>query len=425
MARLYLGTKVVCAHHTKIIWYWVKQKRGDAVKLNRNGISIFAFGLSSTLLMACGERSDKGMDSEVEVLKSTQTSGFDLPAKTVAFTFDDGPGLGTVALANWLKAQGVPSTFFVVGKVAKNNTKALAAIKAAGHLVANHSTNHPVNPPFVKLSESARLAEIRNTDAVIKPYITGNMFLFRAPGGSWNSRSATISNVADLRKYVGPVFWDVGGQLTSRHAADYACWGRNISVQECGRRYLNEILDRPKNNGVILLHDIHDRTLSMVKQVLVPALKSRGFKFVRLDQVPNIAKELKANGGNPGSRLTEEMPCSEPPVALLSQAKTSFKMEHGVGGRATFEANLTTSEESSTALPEFTHQFQVEHNPADKTTMGFKLVDQGASIEGVRYQFENAPDLKVPFVAQWKCNKYVGQFKYKMGGKEDLEISLR
>lgn len=42
--------------------------------------------------------------------------GSGLPAKTIALTFDDGPGARTVELSHYLKDQGVRAGFFVMGK---------------------------------------------------------------------------------------------------------------------------------------------------------------------------------------------------------------------------------------------------------------------------------------------------------------------
>ena len=42
-------------------------------------------------------------------------AGIPLPPRTLSLTIDDGPGDLSVAIGDWLHAQGVRATFFVVG----------------------------------------------------------------------------------------------------------------------------------------------------------------------------------------------------------------------------------------------------------------------------------------------------------------------
>ncbi len=44
---------------------------------------------------------------------------------------------------------------------------------------------------------------------------------------------------------------------------------------------------RAKGHGIVLLHDIHGKTVDMVKQI-VPRLRGEGFTFTDLESVPQI-----------------------------------------------------------------------------------------------------------------------------------------
>jgi peptidoglycan/xylan/chitin deacetylase (PgdA/CDA1 family)/uncharacterized membrane protein len=73
----------------------------------------------------------------------------------VALTFDDGPDPRTWAtLLELLAAEGVPATFFVVGRRVAAHPEALRAILAAGHEVGNHSQSHDV---FLAARPGARI----------------------------------------------------------------------------------------------------------------------------------------------------------------------------------------------------------------------------------------------------------------------------
>src|SRR5262249_23713763 len=78
-------------------------------------------------------------------------NGSALPFGTICLTYDDGPGETagcgpgprTSELGAYLAEWRVPATFFVVGKFAGSLDHVLGQLKAQGHLVANHTFNHP------------------------------------------------------------------------------------------------------------------------------------------------------------------------------------------------------------------------------------------------------------------------------------------
>lgn len=230
-----------------------------------------------------------------QLFTANQRRGLDLPSKAITLTFDDGPASRTLELAQYLHAEGIRATFFVVGYQAANRLPVLNTLQQLGHLVANHTNAHPA-----MTNTNNPVAEVQALDTLIAPYITSGIHLFRAPYGDWSGTVASILNSAGLKKYVGSILWDVGGALTSRYSADWNCWSKGHSVASCGQGYLNEIEDRGR--GIVLMHDSHSKTVDMVKW-LVPRIKSRGFRFVRLDQVPNIGAAIRQEGGAPDTLL--------------------------------------------------------------------------------------------------------------------------
>lgn len=389
--------------------------------------AVLGLGLTAACMTRSYHQDEQGGDAQR--LEGAQLTGRTLPPKTVALTFDDGPGLGTKAFAKWLKDNNVPSTFFVVGRLARDNKSALEAIRENGHLVANHSFSHPINPPFAQLSAARRLAEIVDTHRVIKDFITGDMLLYRSPGGSWSGNSATIADIPELAHYVGPVHWDVGGEMKNGYAADWACWPKS-SRETCAAGYLKEINDQ--NGGIVLLHDIHADTIAMVKEILVPRLKAQGYTFVRLDKVPNIAAKLKENGGRPGAGSGGAAPppvtipepaCTVPPLQKINAQNQTFRINHGQGENKKFHASLVTIPGKPSKRDDLTHKFDVTHNATDKSNIGFKLdAADGSKISGIRYNLSFAPGDVVEFSAQWKCFRYEGRFTYKSGATEELDI---
>lgn len=211
---------------------------------------------------------------------------------TIALTFDDGPNANTAAVLDALKAQNVKATFFIVGKMARAYPGILARIAAEGHLLANHSATHALLGKKYVRNPDMLIAQIRDVDNYIRPLMPANAkFYFRAPYGSWRPQHAAVLNADPvLKQYVGPMYWDIGGDIAMSSdgyilsAADWDCWHRHWDADTCAKGYMREI--RRKDGGVVLMHCIHHQSPELVTDV-VTALVEEGYKFVRLDQVPD------------------------------------------------------------------------------------------------------------------------------------------
>lgn len=230
-----------------------------------------------------------GNSPEDEIVSERQLYGNELPDKTISLTFDDGPGARTEELADYLAARGIKATFFINGSKVAGRQSAVDRIVARGHLLANHTHNHK---QLTKQSSATIIQEIADTDAIIADVQPAGPWVVRAPYGAWNGTVARTLNGSAMKKYVGSVFWDFGGELTSYSAADWDCWGKGVSVQRCGDLYLTEI--RKKKRGIVLMHDIHNKTVDMVKAI-VPVLEQEGFKFASLLDVPSVKRAIAAS----------------------------------------------------------------------------------------------------------------------------------
>lgn len=212
-------------------------------------------------------------------------------AHTIALTFDDGPHTNTLAVLDALREMNVKATFFIVGQQARRYPGVLSRIAAEGHLPANHSATHAQLTQRYADEPRLLLNQIRDVDSQIAPLMKPeDKLYFRAPYGAWRRGHAAILNAdARLRHYVGPIYWDVGGQMSMSRdgyvmaAADWECWRIGWKPQTCAKGYLREI--RRKDGGVVLMHAIHVNSAALVRAV-VPALIEEGYQFVRLDQMP-------------------------------------------------------------------------------------------------------------------------------------------
>jgi peptidoglycan-N-acetylglucosamine deacetylase len=225
-----------------------------------------------------------------DLVSEGQLTGRDLGAKEIALTFDDGPGPRTAELSAYLREQSIPAAFFINGKNVPGRQNVLTQLIADGHIVANHTQNHL---QLTKLASSAAVNEIIQTDNFIVQSGQTGPFLLRPPFGAWSGSIARAANQTAMRKYVGSVFWDIGGDVTASSAADWACWSAkySYSVKQCGDLYLKET--RSRGRGIVLMHDIHSPSVDMVKQI-VPVLKAEGFRFVQLTEAPSIKSKIEA-----------------------------------------------------------------------------------------------------------------------------------
>ena len=228
-----------------------------------------------------------------EIVSEHQLNGSELPDHTLALTFDDGPGPRTKELAEYLATEGIRATFFINGRNVPGRQSALDAIVGRGHLLANHTQNHL---QLTKLTSAKLITEVTQTDASIAQVQPNGPWLLRPPFGAWNGATARTINGTPMKKYVGSVFWDVGGQLTATAAADWACWGQKVSVDSCGSLYMGEM--RTRKRGIVLMHDIHSNTVDMVK-LIVPKLKAEGWKFASAADAPAVKRALASNAVGP------------------------------------------------------------------------------------------------------------------------------
>jgi peptidoglycan/xylan/chitin deacetylase (PgdA/CDA1 family) len=225
------------------------------------------------------------------------TSGLALPQKTICLTFDDGPGATdgggtgprTTQLAQFLSDQGIYATFFMVGKFASDLPDVLPQVESLGHLIGNHTYDHPNLVELYDVGGNV-VSQVMRTDGLIRNWIDSPVVYFRPPYGAWDPRIAAAlnANLTAALSHVGPIGWDLDG-------GDWACWKDGRDPDACAADYLNVI--EAQGRGIVLNHDCTadqdvvlraNRTLELM-QLLIPMLQARGYTFCRLDQVPGIA----------------------------------------------------------------------------------------------------------------------------------------
>lgn len=258
--------------------------------LRRTGVFFLSIAISGTAL-AC--RFDQPTPPSFDFCTGAQAltddgqNGEPLAEGTLALTFDQGPGQRTWELSDFLHKEGVRATFFVNGKNVDGHEWVLAKLMNDGHLIANLTES---NIALTDLTADRIVDAVTRTDTRIAPFVPGGKLFLRAPYAAWTANERQALERSPMKKYLGPVGWDIGGTLTAKSGADYACWDdeHRFTPESCGDLYLQEI--KAKKKGVVLMHDgpldvDNGPTVDMVKY-LVPRLKAAGFAFARVDEIP-------------------------------------------------------------------------------------------------------------------------------------------
>lgn len=282
------------------------------MRRRRAALSLFVLGM-----IACSAvpTTPERVCKDARPLRRESYTGSSLGSKQLALTFDDGHGSRTGELSAYLNQQGIAAGFFINGKFVSGQPGIRAQLVADGHIIANHTQDHfdltdPTQFPLSPAGDFALVKELQDTDDLIASFVPNDRLMFRAPYGSWDDRAEDALHSSPMDKYVGHVYWDVGGVRSDVFAADWSCWqtAPTLTTKACGDLYLNEI--HAVGRGIVLMHDSDTgnmgnhalnadtgNTIDMVKY-LVPILKSEGYTFVRVDDVPAINSAF-AGGGHP------------------------------------------------------------------------------------------------------------------------------
>ena len=182
--------------------------------------------------------------------------------KILYLTFDDGPdSLSTIPLLNTLAEYNAKAVFFCTGKAAFEYPEIMDRIRSDGHLVGNHSYDHPdgfymENPLYFR--------DVGSADQ----YTSGS--LFRPPYGR-----LTRSQYDFLRKSYTIFMWDL-------MPYDFE--------DGFGSKRVLRILKRKIRRGSVIV--LHDTSTSLAREILPEFLqyaRKRGYIFSlpEIDQARN------------------------------------------------------------------------------------------------------------------------------------------
>jgi peptidoglycan/xylan/chitin deacetylase (PgdA/CDA1 family) len=192
-------------------------------------------------------------------------------SKKVALTFDDGPDdYYTVKILDILKREKVPATFFIMGRNAIKYPIVLKRIAKEGHLIGNHSWDHP---DFRKISPKQIKWEIKNTERFIHHHTGVQPSLFRPPFGEVSE---------ELKNYIAK--------------SHYTIINWNVDTKDWTERpaskIMTEVREHVSPGAIILLHSAGggqslQGTVDALPQI-IRYLRQNDYEIITIDKLLNI-----------------------------------------------------------------------------------------------------------------------------------------
>jgi len=197
--------------------------------------------------------------------------GLERGSPYVALTYDDGPNdPWTLRLLEVLDRHSVKATFFVLGRFVQQKPQIVRALAAAGHVIANHSWDHP---RLIFASNSELRRQVEQTQSAIFDACGLTPSLFRPPYGG--RRPGTLSAVRKLG--LEPIMWNVT-------CYDWKATSADKVVAHAQRQI--------RGGDVILMHDGDQRAMGADRRHTVEAsdrlishYKQEGYEFVTIPEM--------------------------------------------------------------------------------------------------------------------------------------------
>ena len=189
--------------------------------------------------------------------------------KTVALTFDDGPGLDTGRIVSILEQNKVPATFFNLGQNEQARPTYVRNEFAAGFALGDHTWDHT---DLTWLSASGQASEIDRERAEAASLTGTYPCLLRPPYGNYDATTLTLAQ----NRHMAVWNWSVDTEDWKAAGSADSYWvNRIVSRAEAGS-YLS--------NPVILMHNQpggNPATVAALPQIIA-FYRAHGYRFVDL-----------------------------------------------------------------------------------------------------------------------------------------------
>ncbi len=192
--------------------------------------------------------------------------------RQVYLTFDDGPSPDiTPRILDILKDEGVPATFFVLGKYVEKHPDLLKREYNEGHYIANHGYSHSYSTIYE--NKDTVYDEFVHTENCIKNALSNqnyNTYLFRFPGGSSGGRYESVKSEArELFRTYGVAF------------TNWNCLSGDAENSKTAEQCINRFRETANDPSlIVLMHDANDKEQTVeALPTIIHILKDEGYTF--------------------------------------------------------------------------------------------------------------------------------------------------
>ena len=188
--------------------------------------------------------------------------------KVLYLTFDAGYENGyTEKILDTLQKHDVKAAFFLVGNYLEKNADLVRRMVEAGHIVGNHTMNHP-DMSAIKDKEAFQ-KELEDLEKLFTE-VTGRELpkYYRPPQGIYSEENLKMAKELGYKT----VFWSLA----------YKDWDN--TKQPTAEYALGKLIPRSHNGAVILLHST-SKTNAEVLDALLTQWEEAGYRFETIDQL--------------------------------------------------------------------------------------------------------------------------------------------
>lgn len=177
----------------------------------------------------------------------------------IYLTFDEGYENGyTAKILDTLKEKNCTAVFFVTMDYVKKNPDLIERMKSEGHVIGNHSTNHPSMPD---LSVEEAKKEIVELHDYVRDTFGYEMKLFRPPMGEYSERTLALTQELGYKS----MFWSFA----------YKDWLTDAQPEK--EAAIKKITGSAHGGAIYLLHAVSS-TNAEVLGTVIDNLREQGYE---------------------------------------------------------------------------------------------------------------------------------------------------
>ena len=186
--------------------------------------------------------------------------------KVMYLTFDEGYENGyTAKILDVLKRTNTPAAFFVTGPYIDKETELVKRMVAEGHVVGNHTVNHP---GMADISDEEIEKELSQLNEKFKKITNKDMQFMRPPRGEFSERVLRTIKKNGYKT----IFWSVA----------YADW--DVNKQRGVECAVDSVTKQFHNGAIILLHAVSEDNANGLEKIINIA-KEQGYTFKSLEDL--------------------------------------------------------------------------------------------------------------------------------------------